>query len=98
VDHLDGDAAAVPDVVRQIHGRHPTGPELALDRVSTAKRMLELVVHVGHGMIENSGEAGGWAPDRAIVRYGAAPVYRVRGQGNAAAAVTVGAIGRALGT
>ena len=37
MEYFDGDAPAVPDVLRQIHRRHPTAPELALDRIAVGE-------------------------------------------------------------
>jgi hypothetical protein len=43
VQHLDGDAAAVPQVAREVHGGHAAAPELALDRVAAGERLREPV-------------------------------------------------------
>jgi len=40
--HLERDLAVVPHVVRELDDGHPSGAELALDRVSAAKRRGEM--------------------------------------------------------
>ena len=37
-EHLDGHAAAVPQIVRQVHRRHAAAAELALDRIAPGQR------------------------------------------------------------
>ena len=39
VQHLDGDVAVVPEVVREIHGRHAARAELALDAIAVGERL-----------------------------------------------------------
>ena len=47
--NLDGDVALVSRVAREIDGRHPAMPELALDRVSIAEGIPTLTARVGVG-------------------------------------------------
>ena len=48
VEHLEGDEPVVLEVAGQEDRRHAAAPELALDRVATAKTFLELRAQVGH--------------------------------------------------
>ena len=70
--HLDRDAAVVPEVAREVHGRHAPARELTLDRVTTGERRRESVGD-GIGGVPNapSASAAGrsrkaWS--RAVVR------------------------------
>jgi hypothetical protein len=42
-EHLDRDLPLVPKVVRQVHGRHPALPKLALEAVAIGEGAPELV-------------------------------------------------------
>jgi hypothetical protein len=42
-ENFDCDAAIVPDIEREIDGRHATATQFALDDVSSAKRLLKLL-------------------------------------------------------
>ena len=48
LEHLERDVAIVLEVVREVHGRHAAGAELALDAVAVGERRVQLVVGRGH--------------------------------------------------
>ena len=47
---LDGDLPRVPNVVREVDGRHPAFAELALDVVAAREAAPEQVVGLGHAL------------------------------------------------
>ena len=49
-DDLDGDLPRVPNVVREVDGRHPPFAELALDVVAAREAASEHVVGLGHAL------------------------------------------------
>ena len=51
LQHLDGDMALVPDIAREIHGRHSTDAELSLDAVPRQEGRHELRGEIRHGAI-----------------------------------------------
>jgi hypothetical protein len=48
IQNLERDAAIVPEVAREIDGRHAAGADLALDGIASAERGIELVDDGGH--------------------------------------------------
>ena len=46
--HLERDRPVVPDVLCQVHGRHPPLPHLAVDPVAVRQRYLQAAEHLGH--------------------------------------------------
>lgn len=44
-EHLERDRAIMPRIVREIDGRHPATPELALDAIPPAERCDDLFEH-----------------------------------------------------
>ena len=46
--HLERDLAVVPEVVREVDGRHAAGAELALDAVAVRQGPLEAAEELGH--------------------------------------------------
>ncbi len=50
VQHLDGDVALVPEVVREEDGGHAAGAQLALDAVAIPQRVLQLLEGAGVGL------------------------------------------------
>ena len=51
LQYLDADMALVPDVAREIHGRHSTDAELSLDAVPRQEGRRELRRNIGHSAI-----------------------------------------------
>ena len=49
-DHLDGDLAGVPNVMREVDGRHAAFAELAFEVVTIREASAEHVVWLGHGL------------------------------------------------
>jgi len=47
---LDGDLPRVPNVVREVNGRHPAFAELALDVVAAREAAPEHVMGLGHAL------------------------------------------------
>lgn len=58
--HLDGDLAFVAQVERQIHGRHTTGANLAVDAVLAGERLAQRVscAHAGEREMAGTTRAG----------------------------------------
>ena len=65
-EHLDRDLPLMPDVLRQVHRRHPALAQLALERVPVRKRGKEAGRDVGHernvgvGRGHRKGRWDGW--------------------------------------
>ena len=57
--HLEGDPAVVPDVVREVHRRHAPGADLALDRVAAGQGRRQGARHVIHGACKMAPAHGG---------------------------------------
>ena len=73
-DDLDGDLPRVPNVVREVDGRHPAFAELALDVVAARETAPEHVVGLGHALRLRLGEEGARA-------FAAGPRWRMPGTG-----------------
>jgi hypothetical protein len=57
-EHLDRHLALVPDVQREVDGRHSTSAEFALDAISRQKRRRERDGNVRHAAILSSLDFG----------------------------------------
>ena len=55
MEDLEGDGTVVPEVVGQIHHRHPASAQLALQRVAVTEGIGQRVRRCGHGVV-----VGGW--------------------------------------
>ena len=47
MEDFEGNRPVVPEIAREIHSRHATAPELALERIATGKAGLERSAEVG---------------------------------------------------
>jgi len=48
--YFERDTTVMPEIAREVHGRHPAAPNLAIDRVPSSKRRVELRGEI-HGLI-----------------------------------------------
>ena len=46
---LERDLAVVPEILREVHRRHPAGADLDFDPVAVGQRVLEAAEQLGHG-------------------------------------------------
>ena len=49
VEHLDGDTAAVLEVLGEVHGGHPALPQFALEVVAVGEGRREVLHGIRHG-------------------------------------------------
>ena len=65
VQHLDGDVAVVLEIMREIHGGHPAGAELAVDAIAVGEGQVQACDDVRvHGAAELGIRATGGQPNR----------------------------------
>ncbi len=71
MEDLDGDVAVVLQVVREIHGRHAAGAELALDAIALGecgRQIFQRVCHSGAVVGDEEGRAASNVALRRVVR------------------------------